>query len=457
MNDYTYSVAELGREVGRVVDAAFPTEVWVRGEIRNLSRSPAEHVYFDLVDPERGDAVLPVVLLRANRAAVNRHLVRSGAGRMVDGTEVRVGGFVAFYPARAVVQLRMTRIDAEYTLGRLAAARDELLRRLAAEGLLGRNASLPLPALPLRVGLVTSSGSAAAADFLGELETSGYGFTVMLADTRVQGPDAAASLVAALEEVARRGADVVALVRGGGSRTDLAAFDGEPLARAIAACPVPVVTGVGHEVDDTVADRVAHAFYKTPTACAAALVGAVAGFVERSERAWAGIADLAGRRLRRDHDHAAAVAARVARAGRNGLWSAGAGLGVAADRLGRAARATVQTGARRIDGLAGRLASEAAAACRAQAAAVAGHQARLGRTAPRLVRDAEASVTAAANRVRALDPALVLARGWSVTRDRAGRVVRSAADLVPGDELVTTFSDGAATSRVTEVRTGAGS
>ncbi len=454
MADYTYSVAELGREVGRVVDAAFPTEIWVRGEIRNLSRSPVEHVYFDLVDPDRTDALLPVVLLRANKEAVNRHLLRSGAGRMVDGTEVRIGGFVSYYGARGVVQLRMTRIDADYTLGRLAAARDELLRRLAAEGLLGRNALLRPPALPLRVGLVTSVGSAAAADFLGELEASGYGFTVLLADARVQGPDASASLVTALADVARRDVDVVALVRGGGSRTDLAAFDGEPLARGIASCPVPVLTGVGHEVDDTVADRIAHASFKTPTACAAALVAQVSGFVDRTERAWAGIARLAEARLRSDHEHAAAVAARIARAGRAGLRAADAGLDVAGHRLRRAARGAVHAGGRRVDGLAGRLAAEAAAACRAHTAAVGGHRARLTRAALRLVRDAEAALDGAGSRVRALDPAQVLARGWSITRDAHGRAVRSVGELRVGDALVTTFTDGEAASRVTDVRPG---
>ncbi len=455
MSDYTYSVAELGREVGRVVEAAFPTEVWVRGEIRNLSRSPVEHVYFDLADPDRSDATLPVVLLRANKAAVNRHLVRSGAGRMVDGTEVRIGGFVAYYAARGVLQLRMTRIDADYTLGRLAAARDELLRRLAAEGLLGRNRLLPAPAVPLRVGLVTSAGSAAAADFVAELEASGYGFTVLMADARVQGPDAAGSLVAALAEVARRDVDVAAVVRGGGSRTDLAAFDGEALARAIAASPVPVFTGVGHEVDDTVADRVAHAAYKTPTACAAALVAQVAGFVDRTERAWAGIAARAAVRVRREHEHAGAVAARVARAGRTGLRAADGALAVSGARLRRSGRSAAQAGARRVDELAGRLASEAAAADRAHRVAVAGFQARLARSGRRLVREAEATLAAAGGRVRALDPERVLARGWSITRDESGGVVRRAADLRPGDHLTTTFAAGTAASRVTAVEGGA--
>ncbi len=422
----TYSVTELGREVGRALDAAFPSEVWVRGEIRNLSRSPVGHVYFDLADPDRPDAVLPVGLLRANRDAVNRYLVRSGAGRMVDGTDVRIGGFVAYYAARGVVQLRMTRIDAEYTLGRLAAARDELLRRLAAEGLLHRNRSVPMPVMPLRVGLVTSAGSAAAADFLGELEASGYGFSVALADVRVQGPAAAAGIVAALRAVMDRGVDVIALVRGGGSRTDLAAFDGEPVARAIAAAGVPVLTGVGHEVDDTVADRVAHASFKTPTACAVALVGMVADAAARTEEAWAGIRRRAGERLAAHHELLAARGRRVASATRGGLRSADAVLSATWGRLG----------------------AQASATWRRHDAALAGQAGRLRRAALLAADGAHGRLAAADDRMRALDPARVLARGWTITRDAEGRVVRAAAALASGDAIRTTFADGTADSVV---------
>src|SRR5262249_23054504 len=136
--------------------------------------------------------------------------------------------------------------------------RDEVLRRLSADALLDRNATAPLPPVPLRVGLVTSRGSAAAADFLHELELSGFGWQVVVADTRVQGTDAEQSIVAALDRAIAAEVDAVALVRGGGSRTELATFDAEALARAIASSPVPVLTGIGHEVDDSVADRVAH-------------------------------------------------------------------------------------------------------------------------------------------------------------------------------------------------------
>ena len=151
-------------------------------------------------------------------------------------------------------------------------ARAALLAKLAEEDLLRANADRPMPLVPLRVGLATSDGSAAEADFLDELRRSGFAFRVLRADTRVQGSDAPRSIASAIRMLATHRLDVLALVRGGGARTDLAAFDDEAVARAIAACPVPVVTGIGHEVDTSVADEVAHTAAKTPTACAQLLV-----------------------------------------------------------------------------------------------------------------------------------------------------------------------------------------
>src|SRR5690606_30731872 len=137
-------------------------------------------------------------------------------------------------------------------------ARAELLARLRAEGLLDRQAALALPPVPLRVGLVTSRGSAAEADFLDELARSGFAFHVIAVDVRVQGTGAPRAIARGIASAAARACDVLAVVRGGGARTDLAAFDQEVVARTIAACPTPVLTGVGHEIDRSVADEVAH-------------------------------------------------------------------------------------------------------------------------------------------------------------------------------------------------------
>ncbi len=411
----TWTVAELSEAVAAALKVAFPAELWVHGEIQSLSRSSAGHAYFQLVDPtnlgQHTEASINVALFDATRRGVNAQLRRSGGIRMTDGMAIRLRGEVVYRAPQGRVQLRMTDIDPEYTLGKMAAEREALLRRLAAEGLLDRNATVPLPAAPLRVGLVTSDGSAACVDFLGELEASGYGWQVTVVDARVQGPAAERSLLAALSTAARSGVDIVALVRGGGSQTDLAAFESEVLARAVANTAVPVLTGIGHEVDDSVVDRVAHTAYKTPTACAAGLVAVVRAYDDRVQRATTGIGHL-GRLCVDRAEQASRVGAR----------------GVARVALGALALADRTT------------------------AEVAG---RLHYRAPRTLDEAERGVEALAAQARAFDPARALARGWSITTDSGGGVVRSVHTLAAGERLVTRVSDGEIASRVTEVLRGA--
>jgi len=253
----TWSVTEVAETVAVAMRRAFPEEVWVRGVIRNLSRGRAGMVWYDLIEPAPGGdlskpplATLAVVLFDDARRQVNARLAAGGnAVRMVDGTEVRVRGRPGYWPRGGRLQLQMSDIDPDFTLGRLAADRERLLRRLDGEGLLARQSELPPPLVPLRLGLVTSAGSAAEHDVLDELRRSGIGFRVFRADVRVQGYDAARSVAWGLGAVAARGVDAVLLVRGGGATTDLAAFDSELIARTIAGLDVPVLTGIGHDID----------------------------------------------------------------------------------------------------------------------------------------------------------------------------------------------------------------
>ncbi|MCB1006829.1 MAG: exodeoxyribonuclease VII large subunit, partial [Acidimicrobiales bacterium] len=316
----TLTVSELSTRIGAVIRKGFGGPVWVEGEIHGLSRPASGHVYFDLVEPSatgrRQAASVPVVLWESDKHGVNQTLKQSGAGlRMTDGLAVRIRGTVSFYNAQSRVQLQMSAIDPAYTLGRMAAERDRLLQALAAEGLLDANARRPLPAVPLRVGLVTSDGSAACEDFLHELEASALGFRVSVVHARVQGNLAAATVASALRVAADQDVDVVALVRGGGSRSDLAAFDSELIARAIAHLPVPVLTGVGHETDDSVADAVAHTRYKTPTACAAGLVDHVRRWCTRRDDVWDGVVRRSTTLLDRHAARLDTTAGAVVRAG----------------------------------------------------------------------------------------------------------------------------------------------
>ena len=316
MTDGTYSVAELVEGVRDAVAARFAEPVWVHGEISGIKRGRNGHVWFDLVDRDDAGTVtasIPVVLWSSVRVGVNAQLKRAGSIRMDDGVRIRIMGPLDVWVTGGRLQLQMQGIDPSYTLGLLATERDRVLRLLEAEGLLGRNRALVLPTVPRRIGLVTAVGSAAEADFLQTLADSPLAWEVVLVDARVQGTGSERSVAAALLAAAGAGVDLIALVRGGGARTDLATFDHELVARTIASLDVPVLTGIGHEIDTSVADAVAHAAHKTPTACATAVVDLALTAAARVELAWRDIAALAERLTAVEADRISARSARAAR------------------------------------------------------------------------------------------------------------------------------------------------
>ena len=409
-DDGTFTVGGLCQAIQVALDVTFPGELWVRGEIHDLKRPASGHVYFDLVDPgELGRAMrakLSVALFQNNKYSVNGILRRAGGGvRMTDGVEVRLRGTLDFHPPSGQLKVVMTSIDPAYTLGRLAADRDRLLRQLALEGLLERNGSLSIHAAPLRIGLVTSWGSAAQADFVDELSRSGYGFTVLAADVRVQGEGASAALVTALARLQTHGVDVIAVVRGGGARTDLATFDSEDVVRAVANCGVPVWTGIGHEIDSSLTDEVAHSAFKTPTACASALVDRVTAYLRAAEQRWAAISGLAVARITSEQTQLDRIAHQLQR-------EAGNSLRLAADRIDRLAI-------------------------------------QLTRESNRTLASAENRLSAKVELLRALDPQRALNRGWSITHDTDGHLVRSVVGTAKGTNLVTRVADGLLHSTVT--------
>jgi exodeoxyribonuclease VII large subunit len=242
----------------------------------------------------------------------------------------------------------------------------------------------------------------------------------------VQGAAASRRIVWGLRELAARRCDVIVLARGGGSRADLAPFDTELVARCIAEMPVPVITGVGHEVDRSVADEVAHTACKTPTACAQSLVGRVREFVERLDDAAHRVTSLARSRAAMASRHLDEAARRVQR---------GAPAVVARER------ARIDRTHGRVDELSRRRTRDASR----ELADCARRAAELGR---RGVATASLRVDGTERAVRALDPRRVLERGYTITRTADGRVVRAPADTAVGDEIVTELAQGRITSRV---------
>jgi exodeoxyribonuclease VII large subunit len=302
------------------------------------------------------------------------------------------------------------------------------------------------------VGLVTSAGSAACEDVLAELGASGFGFRLILADARVQGTGAEASILRSLAALARLRLDVVLVVRGGGARTDLATFDGERLARAVAAMPVPVLTGIGHETDTSVVDEVAHTPCKTPTTCAAALVERVARALGRAETAWAGVAARGPAHLAAADTDLGRRAHMVAGRAVGALAGARGRLDGQASHAGAAARARLAAHGSRLDRAGRRLDPARLDGRLARADTdLSAIGPRVARSAVRATAEAGARLDTAAARAAASDPARALARGFSLTRGPDGHLVRRASELNPGEDIVTTFASGRARSTVTRI------
>ena len=455
-NPMTFTVAELADRIKQVLSDAFGDELWVEGEIRNLSRARSGHMYFDLVepDPENGsgkqaEASISVALFRFNRERVEETLRRQGGMAMEDGMKVRIQGKLDFWPPGGRLQLYMSGIDPNFTLGELEAERLRLLEKLRDEGLLAKNQAVPFPVAPLRIGLVTSNGSAAHHDFHNELENSGLAWEVTLADTPVQGVDAPPLIAAAIRAVGRSGVDVIAVVRGGGARTDLVAFDSEAVARAVADAPVPVVTGVGHEIDRTIIDEVAHEAQKTPTACAVFIVSAARAHLEATELTWGAIAEWAQRLVDDADRRLMAVSQTTARTAEGHLDRASSRLEGRVGRVRDLAETRTRSETRKVDDCAGTMRHRAAAAIVEGRRTLEQKRSGVTAQAMRTPRTAAKELANLEGRVRLLDPRKILARGWSITR-HSGKVVRDPAAVAAGDELVTTMAEGELHSTVSE-------
>lgn len=451
-DDETLTVGALNRRLTEVVGRAFPSELWVQGQIRNLSRSARGHVYFDLVDPVESGAApktsIAVTLFDANRQVVNRALKRAGnAVRIDDGVEVRVRAGLEYYMPRGQVQLNMKSIDPEFTLGRLGADRERLLAELTAKGLIDANGELSMPMVPLGVGLVTSHNSAAEADFCSALQSSGYPFFVSSIATRVQGGFAGEEIAAAISHAQSLDCDVIALVRGGGAKTDLAAFDTEAVAVAIAQSRLPVVCGIGHEIDTTVADLVSHTSLKTPTACAQYLIERVVDFdFSLTERTRA--------LLRLAERVPMAAQANLNDVAQQLFQTAGMALAVAsrqnlatAAELQRRAVSAIAVAERRISGTCERTATKAtrtlARAIERTNRSVMGLQ-----TVPAKLREMSLKLDVREAGLAGRDPRNALARGYSITTDVDGRVVKSVSKVAVGEAIVTLVVDGEIMSTV---------
>jgi exodeoxyribonuclease VII large subunit len=451
------SIADLYRRIDRALARAVPGEVWVSGEVRSFNVSSSGHCFLELVDPavahDTGTPVLKVVCWSSRWRVIRAEL--HNLGIVLDaGLVVRVRGKVQLYKPRGDVSLILSDLDTDALLGKVAAARARLVKALVDEGLVDCNKRLPVPAVPLRVGLVASPSTEGQRDFLGQLENSGMAFDVRTTRTQVQGREAPGSIAAAVKRLQSRECDLIVVVRGGGSKADLAAFDHEKVARAIATSRVPVWTGIGHSGDLSVADEVANRSFITPTECGQELARIVTDFW-RSELE---VALVIGRTALQLLDRADRLLGRqrrsVAGGARGQLERHGDRLAHLARTVRSEAKGQLDTHSHHLVAKAGTVVRCARQTVQTEGQNLATRSARLATLPARRLETAEHRTAQWRRLLAAYDYHRQLERGYSVTRDRDGSVVRSVSVVRPGSRLVTQLADGTMDSEVTGVHAG---
>jgi len=437
--DKPLTVGELVRWAHGTLDRGLGL-VWVEGEVAQASRPASGHLYFTLRDRA---AVLTAVMWARDTARLKFAIEA--------GQRLRVRGRLGVYDRDGKMQLYVDFAEPA-GVGAAAVALDQLKQKLAAEGLFASARKRALPLVPRQIGVVTSKSGAAVRDIIQTVQRR-FPVPILIADCVVQGPGAPRQIVHAMTLIARADVDVVIIGRGGGSATDLSAFNDERVVRAVAACRVPVVSAVGHEIDLTLCDLAADRRASTPTAAAELVVPVLAELsaaLGKEERRLARELEL---RLGRDRQDLDRLLERAQRHVERGLGQAREALvKLERRRDDQHPRARLASRRRELAQLSERLgaAHPAPRFARAKEALVA-LQRRADGAIARRHQAAGAELGRLAAQLSALSPLAVLDRGYAMVRHH-GVVVRDATTLAPGDTVEARLARGAAVLRVEAVR-----
>ena len=404
------TVTEFTRRVKQVLEGGVEA-CWVKGEVSNLRIQPSGHVYFSLKD---SGAQLSAVMFRMQAA---RQTVK-----IRDGLQVVAFGNVSVYEPRGQYQL-VVRTLVDDGVGALQREYEALKRRLSEEGLFEAGRKKTLPQMPQTVGFVTSPTGAAVQDFMRILIRRGWKGRVVVLPSKVQGEGAAAEMVEMLGVAQSLGIfDLLVIGRGGGSIEDLWAFNEELLVRAVAACAIPTISAVGHEIDFTLCDFAADRRAETPSAAAELITSGFVSFAERTEAAAGALASLMTESLNRARERVAHGRSRLRLLSPSALVERGfLRLDDMSNRLGSALRSSVQQRRQRLSNAASRL-DRGSPETRVQ---IESHR-----------------LLAFYKRLQAASPGSVLNRGFAILRDAEGRPVIRRAGIVPGQKLEAEFADG---------------
>ena len=425
-NEYL-TVSQLNTCIKDVLNMGFPGAVWVCGEIQGYNRNKDKnHVFFELCEKDpRSKEILAragLVIFSGRKNHIEDVLRGSeNAFQLKDDIEVKFLCRVDFYPPHGAVRLIVESIDPVYTLGKIAQEKQRLIALLKKNGTLDKNKLVALPLVPLRIGLITAYDSAAYNDFLSELRESRYGFKVFCRSTLMQGKSAYLDVCRAVDDLSRpRAVDVIVITRGGGSIAELSCFDHQDIAERIAACPLPVLSGIGHEINITMTDLAAHTYQKTPTAIAQFLVQRVADFLAGIEQKGESIISSAGGTIAAERKRLKNHALKLHSGTMHFLKDHHQELTRLQELIRYIPVKYLEELQLRVDGLKVNL-------LKGSEARFKGEHVRL-KNFQRLIELA--------------DPRGTLKRGFSITRLKGGGLVRHAADVQSNDQIVTQLADG---------------
>ncbi len=454
----TISVSQLNEKIKDALLGNFAQRIWVTGEVFDFDKNAnKQHKYFALVEKGEGEskqkARIDAMMWEGKANEVFRKLAQQAPDfAMRDGIEIRALVKVDFYVPTGRIRVHVEDIDPEFTLGKLALNREQILRALREQGLAETNKSLPLPIPPLRIGVLTSPDADGWNDFKKHLESSGVGFAVTFVPVKVQGADVRATVLAGLRWFAERASefDCVCILRGGGSRTDLAWFDDMDIALAVAKLPLKALIGIGHERDRSVLDEIAHS-EKTPTAVAAFLVDTVLGLRRKVAERAVQLQRSVGRLLQREAQWLARSTVALESGVNARLRGERQRLATATRDLARGALLALTNGKAALASAADKLRTSALQRCERERHALLRAADRARHAAQRKVERAGERLERLSLRLRLLDPRKVVARGYALVRDEKGRVLPSAARVEAGQRLVLQMRDGSVTTRAESI------
>lgn len=468
------TLSQLNEQVKDALLDAFPGAIWVVAEVSELKENRSGHCYLELIEKEGNDIV---ARLRATIWSYTYRMLKpyfeTTTGQFFSqGIKVLVQVTVEYHAAYGL-SLNIKDIDPTYTVGDMALQRKEIIDRLQNEGVFEMNKELELPLVPQKIAVISSATAAGYQDFMNQLENNeqGFRFHTKLFEAYMQGAEAVSSIIHALERIFQFEDffDAVVIIRGGGATADLSSFDNYELAINITQFPLPVITGIGHEKDDTIIDLVAHTRLKTPTAVAEFLINGMERYYSRLLELENGIIQLSRETLDEQKEKLEDIAESLSYSVTGFIQQKQQQLNKSGNRL---QRGTSTYSYKKQDGLSSikhRMDSSLSVwfvenknninrqrriLKRVVGQAVLKQESNLQRVQNKLFSESRRKLFKEGERlrlnentVRLLNPENILKRGFTLTL-KEGKIVKSVDDLESGDELTTRFADGNVQSKI---------